>query len=356
MRIPPEANLLEPGQGSASIDWDRVAAHLAGHGIEMDRQFLPRQFAGGLANVNMLVRANGGWAVLRRPPEGPIPKGAHDMAREHTVLSRLAPLLPLAPKSLHFCDDPEVAGAPFQLLEYRSGRLVRGDRIDPLPDTPDVAEAVSRMLIRTLAEVHAVDVEQAGLGDLGRPEGFLGRTAAGWIARAEAALEGRLPDAARQAADWLKATPAPESSRPVLIHNDFKLDNLLLHPERIEPVALLDWDMATRGDPLYDLACLLSYWTEQGDPQCLQVLRQMPSARPGFLSRMEAAALYAEISGCSLVHFRFHRVLAMFRLAVVFHQLRSLAARNPRLEAGIAGIDPDAFFGVSLDIANARMD
>lgn len=351
---PPEAKLLPAGQCAAAIDWTRVADHLDARGHSFDRNFAPRQFEGGLANVNVLVRVDGLFAVLRRPPEGPIPKGAHDMAREHRVLHGLSPVLPLAPRSLHYCDDPAVAGAPFQILEYRAGRLVKGDRMDPLPDSPEVGAAVSRMLVETLVRVQSVDLDAAGLADLGRPDGFLARTAAGWMRRAEAICGDDLCTAARETADWLSRTTPRESESPTLLHNDFKLDNLLLHPERIEPVALLDWDMATRGDPLYDLASLLGYWAEPGDPECMHRLRQMPSARAGFLTRTEACELYARLSGRPLDEFLYPRVLAMFRQGVVFHQLRALGHNNARLAEHLAGIDPDDLFAFALDLAKGR--
>jgi aminoglycoside phosphotransferase (APT) family kinase protein len=352
--LPPEADLMSVEDSAVSFDWARVAEALAAAGLEFDRAFAPRRFAGGLANINMLVRVDGEFAVLRRPPDGPIPKGAHDMAREHRVLSGLAPVLPLAPRSLFFCGDPDVAGAPFQVLEYRGGRLVRGDKLAPLPDTPETAAALSRMLIETLAQVHEVDLESTGLNDLGRPEGFLARTAKGWISRADAVLDGNLPAAAREVVEWLAANPGVEAKRPALLHNDFKLDNLLLAPDRIAPIALLDWDMATRGDALHDLASLLSYWVEPSDPPCMHQLAQMPTARPGFLSRAEAAEAYSALTGRSLNGFQVQRVVATFRLAVVFHQLRKLAAGNPRMEARLTGLDPDDLFGFALDVAHGK--
>lgn len=352
--LPREADLLSADESTVSFDWRRVADELAHKGFALDRDFVPRRFAGGLANINMLVRVDDEFAVFRRPPDGPLPKGAHDMAREHRVLSRLAPILPLAPRSLIFCDDIEVAGAPFQILEYRDGRLIRGDRLAPLPDTPETGRALSDMLIETLAQVHEVDADSAGLGDLGRPEGFMARTAKGWTARALAVCGETLSIAACEVADWLQHHPAPDTDRPVLIHNDFKLDNLLLASDRIAPIALLDWDMATRGDPLYDLASLLSYWTEPGDPPCMHQLRQMPTARAGFPSRAEAAEVYSQRSGRSLRGLLYRRVLATFRLGVVFHQLRALAVGNPRMEARLAGLDPDDLFVFALDLAQGR--
>ena len=352
--VPPGAALRSPEESIVSFDWGRIAAHLANHGLTLDLSAPPRRFAGGLANINMLLEIDGGFAVFRRPPDGPLPKGAHDMKREHRVLHGLAPVLPLAPRSLHFCDDVSVAGAPFQILEYRSGLILRGSDIAPLPDTEETGAALSRLLIDTLAQIHAVDADAAGLGDLGRPEGFLARTIAGWIARADAILDGRLSTAGQQVAAWLRDQRAGDTV-PVLLHNDFKLDNILLKPDAIQPEAVLDWDMATRGDPLVDLATLLSYWTEVGDLPCMFALNQMPTARPGFLSREAAAMAYAATVGRPLDDFRVHRVLAIFRLAVVFHQLNALQASNAGPASGRGDFDPDDLFVFALDVAHGKV-
>ncbi|MFC4595731.1 phosphotransferase family protein [Sphingobium tyrosinilyticum] len=351
---PAGAVLRSLEESAVSFDWDNVASYLAGHGLILDLSEPPRRFAGGLANINMLLRIDGGYAVFRRPPDGPLPKGAHDMKREHRVLHGLAPVLPLAPRSLHFCEDGSVAGAPFQILEYRGGRSVRGSDIAPLPDTAETGATLSRLLIDTLSQIHAVDTDAAGLGDLGRPEGFLARTISGWIARGDAILKGQMCAAGREVADWMQAQPAPDAD-PVLLHNDFKLDNVLLKPDVIAPEVVLDWDMATHGDPLVDLATLLSYWTEPGDPQCMIALDQMPTARSGFLSREDAANAYAASSGRSLDNFRLHRVLAIFRLAVVFHQLAALKVNNPAATPQQAALNPDDLFIFALDVARGKM-
>lgn len=308
----------------------------------MDVSVRPKLLSGGLANINFLLMLNIGEAVLRRPPAGPIPPGAHDMAREHRVLSALNGAgargeFGHAPEILHFCNDPAIAGAPFQLLRYYDGRAIRGDALEPLPETPETGRALSAMLIETMSQIHAVDCDAVGLGRLGRPEGFLQRTATGWIDRAKAVLDNRLPRAAAQVASWLERQPLPQSHATTLLHNDFKLDNILLRHETIDPLVVLDWDMATRGEPLFDLAIMLSYWAEPGDPDCMHRLAQMPTARPGFWTREQAAEAYAEKTGRSLSGFRYMRVLAIFRLAVVFHQLHARYAAEGTLDAHKAG-------------------
>src|SRR5712671_6446682 len=210
---------------SQRLDWPTIARHLHSDGLSLDLETPPRQLAGGLANLNFLLRVNGGWMVLRRPPAGRLPPGANDMRREHRILSRLWRALPLAPKSYHLCEDVEVAGAPFQLLEFRSGLVFRGDRPDQLPATDAVGRLLSDMLIETLATIHTVDLSTVGLGDLGRPQGFFRRSAKGWINRGTLAAGGSLCLAGRDIARWLEQSPDPASATATLLHNDFKLDN-----------------------------------------------------------------------------------------------------------------------------------
>ncbi|MFG1463337.1 phosphotransferase family protein [Xanthobacter sp. DSM 24535] len=353
---PPPGVALRSRAESRVLDWDAVAIHLADHSIALDHAFAPRQFAGGLANLNFLVRVDGGWAVLRRPPDGPLPPGAHDMAREHRILSNLWRELPLAPRSLHLCADAGVAGAPFQLLEFRNGIALRGDSLAPLPATAQTGAAVSRLLVETLAAIHAVDPKRVGLDTLGRPAGFFARTAAGWIGRAERVAKGALSPAASAVAAWLAAAEVADAAAPTLLHNDFKLDNVLLDPTTRAPVAVVDWDMGTRGDPLFDLATLLSYWTEQGDPACMHQLAQMPTAHPGFLTRAEAAQAYARATGRDLGQLKPYRVLTMLKLGVVFQQLHARHLAGETADPRYAGFGQltEALFDFTLDIVNDK--
>ncbi len=320
------------GMGETTENWPAVAAHLAQHGLRMTSD-APTRFPGGLANRNYLMQLESGAVVLRRPPPGPLPPGAHDMAREHRILSRLPDALPVAPRSLHLCVDPTIMGVPFQILEYRPGRIIRATLPD---DLADQGAALSATMLQTLAAVHAVDTGALGLDTLGRPDGFLGRAVAGWHRRGLAVAD---PPTARlldELGAWLVANAVPDGP-PTLLHNDFKLDNLILDPTTLTPVALVDWDQGTRGDPLFDLATLLSYWTEPGDPQAMHDLQQMPTASPGFWTREQAAHHYATITGRDLTHFRFYRVLGVVKLGVIFLQLHALfrsgATTDKRFEA-----------------------
>ena len=326
----------------------RLAAHLGVAGFDFDPNLPIERFSGGLANRNYRIIVDGRPVVLRRPPDGPLPPGAHDMAREHRILSRLSDALSFIPRGLHLCDDLSVIGVPFQLIEYRPGLVVKGDDTSALPATPDVPGRLCAMMIETLAALHAVDPAEVGLDGLGKPAGFVARAIAGWAKRGALVANGTRSEQTISAiAEWLSARSFGERS-PTLLHCDFKLDNLILDPATLEPAALVDWDMGTRGDPLFDLATLLSYWSEAGDPAAMLDLRQMPTARPGFWSRDEAAARYAEVTGRPIADLHAMLVLARLKLGVVFLQLHQQwvngAVDDPRYEGfGPLGHDLIAF-------------
>ena len=330
----PAGVALRPLEDTQALDWPVIGRYLQQHGLHVDQRLPPRQFVGGLANLNYLLRVNGEWTVLRRPPSGPLPPGANDMRREHRILSRLSQGFALAPRSYHLCDDLSIAGAPFQLIEYRAGVAVRGSQLAPLPETEEVGRRLSGMMVDSLAQLHAVDAHSVGLGDLGRPEGFYRRTTEGWINRCELISDGAPGAAARESIRWLREVPDPATRAPVLLHNDFKLDNILLDPHTQKPVAIVDWDMGTRGDALFDLATLLSYWSEPDDPSGMQRLGQMPTTRPGFFSREHVARSYSLATGRAIDELKPYRVLTQFKLAVVFQQLfqryRSGETQDPR--------------------------
>ena len=307
-------------------DWARVSRWLASVGRHFDEGVPARQFASGLANLNYMVSVDGVPMVFRRPPDGPTGEGSNDMAREFRVLSRLADHFPLAPHALAFCEDPGVIGVPFQLLEYREGRAIGGEVPSDIRERggPGIGRRLTAQLVGTMASLHALDPEGVGLGDLGRPEGFVGRQVEGWARRCTAAFGGDEPAASGPILAYLRASQ-PAASRVALLHGDLKFDNVLVGPETLEPVAVVDWDMATRGDPLFDLAVLLSYWVDDGDPAEVRGLGQVPSLEPGFPTRDEVVALYARAAGLpglrSTDDLSFHLTLARFRLAVAWQQM-----------------------------------
>jgi aminoglycoside phosphotransferase (APT) family kinase protein len=324
---------------SHPIDRERLSRYLGDQGLNLEPDREIRQFASGLANINYLLTIDGEPHVLRRPPDGDLPPGAHDMAREHRVLSNLSKVFPLAPDSRHLCTDTTIIGVPFQLLEYRAGMVIKGDDTTVIDGAPDTARKLGATMVATMAALHAVDASAAGLGDLGRPERFVERAVAGWQKRAERLEpEGRMGQLVSEIGGWL-ARQKTQTRPATLLHCDIKLDNLILDPKTLHPVALVDWDMGTRGDPLFDLATLLSYWTEPDDPPAMHEMVQMPTAAPGFQTRDEIAKLYGETTGLDLSDLPVIRVLCLFKLATVFHQLHATYGRGEGARDPYRGFD-----------------
>lgn len=326
---------FHPPDRTPPQNWAALRAHLAGAGFTLDLGESPRQFAGGMGNLNYLIRLDDRDWVLRRPPPGDIPPGANDMAREYMVLSNLYRAYPLAPRAIHFSDDPGILGSSFLIMEYRPGLVIGGELPHDRPLTPQQRSHLGLGLVEQLANLHAVDADAVGLGALGRPAGMLERMVEGWDRRARLACSstGRdTPPGIARVHRWLRGHLVPDRA-PRLLHSDFKLDNVILDPRTLAPCAVIDWDMSTRGDPLVDLATLLSYWTSAGDPQPMRALGQMPTAEPGFPSRDDVLQAYTVRTGADLADFRFYRVLAMFKLAVVFMQLHARYLRGEVNEA-----------------------
>ena len=300
-------------------DWAAIGRLLAAHGHRLEG--VARQFAGGLANLNYLVMLDGAPAVFRRPPGGVLAHGASDMVREARVLSALAPHFLLAPKLIHVCDAQDVIGVPFQLLEYRDGVAVGGSL--PPAFSPSDAGWMLEALAQALAGLHRLDPQAMGLGDLGRQTGFAERQLRGWMRRAEAAFAVERPPALDALLERLAAGLAPDV--PVrLLHMDAKFDNLLLLPDERRASALIDWDMGTLGPPGFDLAVLLSYWIEPGDPVAVQGLNAVPSQCEGWPARAEVIAAYAKAAGGVPPHLGWHLALARLRLATAWMQLYRL--------------------------------
>jgi aminoglycoside phosphotransferase (APT) family kinase protein len=279
-----------------------------------------RQFPSGASNLTYLLRVGDWEGVLRRPPLGPVPPKAHDMGRESGILARLNAVYPLAPKPYFFCEDESVIGAPFYVMERRKGIVLDDSFPDGVEQDQELCHGISRTLVDTLVELHAVDVKKAGLGDLGKPDGFLQRQTEGWISRYEKAKTDEIEEVGPLTA-WL-ARDIPESPPPAVIHNDYKLNNLVLDPEDLTGVrAVLDWEMATVGDPLFDLAVSLSYWIEPNDPDELKAVMPTVTVTPGFMTRQELIDRYAGESGRDLSEMHWYVVFGYFKLAGILQQI-----------------------------------
>jgi aminoglycoside phosphotransferase (APT) family kinase protein len=295
-----------------------------------------RQFTGGHANLTYLLSLGIERFVLRRPPLGPLPAGAHDMPREHRVLAGLAAAFPLAPRAYLLCEDPGVIGAPFLVMEYREGSVVQQVLPAQVSESPERCERLGRMLVEVLARLHGVDPESAGLGDLGHPEGYTRRQLDGWTRRWERA-GGAESGAARDMLDWLSSHCPPDGPTS-LLHNDFKLNNLIVDSDdATRPVALIDWDMCTRGTGLFDLGHMLNYWVEAGDPPEWREAASMPTWHEGFPRREEAIELYARLTGYGVQHVAWYQVFGAFKLMGILQQIYTRfeagQTRDPRFAA-----------------------
>jgi aminoglycoside phosphotransferase (APT) family kinase protein len=295
------------------------------------------QFHGGHANLTYLLRFGNRELVLRRPPLGPVAPGAHDMAREYRVLSRLHAHFPRAPRAFALCEDPALIGAPFFVMERRHGVVIRGPLPPELARQPDAARRASLALVDAMADLHALDWQAAGLADLGRPEGFAGRQLAGWRKRFELARDVTLPlfDEVHAAL----ARGLPDASGASLIHNDLKLDNCQFDPADPDRVAaIFDWDMATLGDPLFDLGTLLGYWHEPGDPAD-RVVGPVLALPPGVPPRRELAGRYATRRGVPLPALAWYEAFALWKTAVILQQIHARYARGQTRDERFAGLD-----------------
>jgi aminoglycoside phosphotransferase (APT) family kinase protein len=304
-----------------ALDEQRLGEYLARHVPGFALPLRVRQFPSGFSNLSYLLSAGGLDLVLRRPPIGTRPKSGHDMNREFRVLSALHAGFAECPRPLHFCADESVIGAPFYVVERIRGIILRRDYPVELAATPSLVRAQQLALIDALARLHGLDYASLGLLDLGQPEGYAARQVRGWTERFAKARTDDAPQA-QGVTDWLAANTPPGSGRAALIHNDYKLDNVVFdarQPERL--VGVLDWEMATIGDPRMDLGCSLAYWVEADDGPEPLATRMLPTHLPGSLSRAEVLDHYSSASGLDMGDFRFYRVFGLFRLAVIIQQI-----------------------------------
>jgi aminoglycoside phosphotransferase (APT) family kinase protein len=280
-----------------------------------------KQFPSGFSNLTYLVKAGNREMILRRPPFGKKPKSGHDMLREYRILKALKPVFRYCPDPLVYSEEPEVMGCPFYVMERIHGLIIRKNLPGGMTLTKDDARTLSENLIRVLCELHSIDYKKAGLGDFGKPEGYVKRQVDGWIGRYRDARTPDAPDYEGIMA-WLIEKMPGDTDSPCVIHNDYKFDNVVLDPDRpLEIIGILDWEMATIGDPLMDLGNSLAYWIEKDDPPNIQLMRMMATNIDGMLSRRAQIALYADIMGRKIDKFDFYYCFGLFRLAVIAQQI-----------------------------------
>jgi aminoglycoside phosphotransferase (APT) family kinase protein len=301
------------------IEAAAVEAFFAAHVPEVAPPLVFELIGDGRSNLTYRVSGRGGRdCVLRRPPLGHVLPTAHDMAREHRVLAALAGSDVPVPRPLALCETPAVTGAPFYVMEWRPGIVVADRLPGGFAATAPERRRIGFALVEVLARLHAVDFVAAGLADFGRPEGYLARQVRRWAQQWERSKTSEVPavdELARRLAAALPVSPAP-----ALVHGDYRLGNAALDPaDPGRVVAVYDWEMATLGDPLTDLAWLLVSWAEAGDSSAAGAAAALPTvtAQPGFASRRELRDAYARASGRDLAALDFYEVLAFYKLAVI---------------------------------------
>ena len=309
-----------------------LVAHLAG----ARGPLLVEQFPSGFSNLTYLLRLGERELVLRRPPFGANIKSAHDMGREHRVLRALHQVYPKVPQTLLYCEDERVLGAPFYVMERLHGVILRGQPLPTLDLSPAAMHAIAVAVVDNLAAIHAVDYQAAGLGDLGRPAGYVERQIQGWHRRYRSAQTDELVSI-EQLIDWLSGH-LPADSGTTLIHNDYKFDNLMLNPAHLsEIIAVLDWEMCTLGDPLMDLGTPLGYWIEPGDPPALQALLGLTTL-PGNLTRQQVVDRYTAVSSRPVNDPLFYYLYGLFKIAVIVQQIYARYQRGHTQDRRFAGL------------------
>ena len=326
------------------LDVRRLADYLRDKIEGVDSGIKLQQFPSGHSNLTYLLAAGKREYVLRRAPLGPVAPKAHDMAREYQVLRALHPYFPEAPNVFHLCDDPTVIGAVFYIMERRHGIILRDRVPQQIEGLPEYGRLISEAFIDCMIRLHAVGVQCSGLAALGKPEGFLERQVRGWAERWQRSKTEDLPEMGMVAGWLIDALPA--SAPATLVHNDYKLDNVMLStesPHRIE--AVLDWEMATIGDPLADVGLTLCYWHWAAAAELGSHGVQALTANPGWYRREEFIARYAERTGRDLRRIVYYEILGIFKLAVIlqqiyyrFHRGQTSDARFRDFDRGVKGL------------------
>lgn len=337
MTDPAEGSDIGQVRAGEALDWAAAERYLRAHLDGLHGPMSVTQFHGGYANLTYCLSFANREVVLRRPPLGPLPKGAHDMAREHAVLAALGPVFRPAPRALHFCNDPGVIGAPFLVMERRVGVVVRRSFPREMRGHPAVERRVAFALIDTLADLHRLDPSAIGLGNLGRPDGFAERQVAGWARRWDAAKDHDIALFGQIHRSLAARIPAPLAVS--VIHNDPKLDNCMFDPADPDRVhAMFDWDMATTGDPLFDLGVALGYFT--ADRGAWGGMFTAEVVNGDYPANDELADRYLSKSGLTGADIPWFEGFALWKTAVVLQQIYIRFLRGQTRDERFAALGP----------------
>jgi aminoglycoside phosphotransferase (APT) family kinase protein len=343
----PHSDDTKPVRESENLDWANLElyvrprlAEILKDDFERDAKLEVEQFSGGHSNLTYLLRYGSREFVLRRPPFGPVPPKAHDMAREYRLLAAIHPVFELAPRPFLLCEDASVIGSTFYVMERRRGLVIRKEEPQGLQSNPTLRAKMSEAMVDTLARLHAIDIDAQGLQNLGQPVGFVTRQVQGWTKR----WHGSKTSDMREMEDlalWLEKRLPPEVEKHSIVHGDFKLDNVMFDAQDLSRViAVFDWEMTALGDPLVDLGILLAYWVhiceltqeENGSLPCI-------TNREGYFAREQIIEAYASQTGCDLTRIVFYEVFAVFKLAVVLQQIFYRYHKGQTNDPRFAGFD-----------------
>lgn len=350
----------QPVRSGEELDIQALTAYLQRQLPHLSGPVQVTQFPSGFSNLTYSVQVGETELVLRRPPFGVKIRSAHDMGREYRILSHLVRVYPRVPQALAYCDDESVLGAPFYLMQRVRGVILRtGMPVAQQPE-PAVMTRIAYCFVQNLADLHRVDVQAAGLGDLGRPQGYVQRQIEGWMRRYANARTDDIPGMERMGS-WLaqQMTSLPPAGA-TLIHNDYRYDNMILDPQDLTNIlAVLDWEMCTLGDPLMDLGTTLGYWVEADDPDFMHRLDFSPTTLPGNLGRAALVQEYATVSGRDVGNIVFYYVYGLFKLAVIIQQIytryQSGHTQDPRFADLLQVVQACARIGVQA-MERGRID
>ncbi|MFN7260147.1 MAG: phosphotransferase family protein [Cyclobacteriaceae bacterium] len=312
------------------LDQTKLGAYLNEYGIA--REVSIQQFPSGYSNLTYLIKTGKEEYILRRPPFGANIKSAHDMEREFNVLSFLQKAgFTKVPEPILFCADENVMGAKFYLMKRVHGVILRNRVPKGMTIDPVTFKQLSKSAIDQLVQLHQLDIKSTGLDQLGKPEGYVQRQVEGWTKRYVNAQTDDIA-AMNEAAEWMQKN-IPTSAKASFIHNDYKYDNLVLNPDNLTEIkAILDWEMATVGDPLMDLGTTLAYWAEANDSDALKPFNL--TWMPGNMTRNEMANYYAEKSQTSIDDIVFYYVFGSFKVGVIcqqiYHRYKQGYTQDPR--------------------------
>ncbi len=303
------------------IDLKKVGAFLRDSIPGLTSELDIKQFPSGFSNLTYLVTSGDKEMILRRPPFGTKAKSAHDMGREFRMLKALKPVFPYCPEAILYSEDESVMGCPFYVMERLKGIILRKDLPKGMSLSAPQARMLSENLIDIQLDLHSIDYHVIGLESYGKPEGYVKRQIEGWSGRYRKARTPDVPDFEPVMA-WLAEKMPPDSPKPGIIHNDYKFDNVVLdRDDPLKIVGVLDWEMATIGDPLMDLGSSLAYWVEKNDSPNMLMIRLMPTNIDGMMSRHEIVERYSERSGIKIKNFDYYYIFGLFRLAVIAQQI-----------------------------------